>query len=144
MQFACDPSYPSHGASSQAWQNKTYLLTSIPKRKPRTIMDDASDFIASSFLNPISYITGTSAPPQAKPDEVFNGDIDLTEDEVVEEERGEEAEVDNSADLGRKVKIVVVPTAEKAMMDLVLSEKAKRRRKWVVIPLRTSNAKTGS
>jgi len=144
VQFACDPSYPLHGTSSQAWQNKTYLLTSIPKRKPRTIIDDASDFLASNIFNPISYLTGTSAPPQARPDEVFNGDIDLMDDEVLEEEKGEEAEVDNSTDPGRKVRIIEVLTADKNMTDLILSEKAKKRRKWVIIPLRTSNAKTGS
>ena len=75
---------------------------------------------------------------------MFNGDIDLREDEVLEEDKGEEAEVDNSPDLGREVRIVVVSTEEKKMMDLLLSEKAKKRRKWVVIPLRTANAKTGS
>jgi hypothetical protein len=75
---------------------------------------------------------------------VFNADIDLTEDEVLEEDKGEEAEVDNSPDLARKVRIVAVPTGDKSMMDFLLSENAKRRRKWVVTPLRLANAKTGS
>jgi len=141
-QFAYDPSFPSSGASSEAWRSKTYLLTSIPQRKPRTIIDDASDFFTSSFLTPISFLTSSSAPPQARPDEVFNGDIDLAEDEVLEEDKGEEAEVDDSPALGRKVRIVAVSTAEKSMMDLLLSEKAKKRRKWVVTPLRTVNART--
>ena len=83
-------------------------------------------------------------PPQARPEDVFNGDIDLTEDEVLEEDKGEEAEVDNSPDLGRGVRIVAVSTGEKSMMDLLLSENAKKRRQWVVTPLRTANAKTGS
>ena len=74
---------------------------------------------------------------------MFNGDIDLTEDEVLEEDKGEEAEVDDSPDLGRKVRIVAVSTGEKSMMDLLLSENARRRRKWVVTPLRAGNAKTG-
>ena len=144
VQFACDPSFPV-GASSQAWRSKTYLLTSIPKRKPRTIIDDASDFFTTSFLTPISFLTGNLAPPpQARPDEVFNADIDLKEDEVLEEDKGEEAEVDDSPDSGRKVRIVTVPTGEKSMMDLLLSENAKKRRKWVVTPLRMTNAKTGS
>ena len=75
---------------------------------------------------------------------MFNGDIDLTEDEVLEEDKGEEAEVDDSPDSGRKVRIVAVSTGEKSMMDLLLSENAKMRRKWVVTPLRAANAKTGS
>ena len=52
--------------------------------------------------------------------------------------------MDDSTDMGRKVRIVAVPTGEKKMMDLLLSENAKRRRKWVVTPLRSANAKTGS
>ena len=75
---------------------------------------------------------------------MFNAEIDLNEDEVLEEDKGEEAEVDDSPDMGRKVRIVAVPTGEKKMMDLLLSENAKRRRKWVVTPLRSANAKTGS
>ncbi|KAF8973489.1 hypothetical protein BDZ97DRAFT_1900333 [Flammula alnicola] len=129
--FTCDPSYPPPGAqASNTWQGKTYLLTSIPMRKPRTIIDNASEFITSSILTP-------SPSLQARPDEVFNGDIDLAEDEVVEEERGEEAEVDDSSEPGRKVRVVAVPTAEKNMLDL-------NRRRWVVTPLRTKQAKTAS
>jgi len=146
--FTCDPSYPppppTGTSPSNAWQGKTYLLTSIPLRKPRTILDNASEFITSNIFTPISYLTGASAPPPARPDEVFNGHIDLNEDELVEEERGEEAEVDDSLEPGRKVRIVAVHTAEKSMMDLLLSEKARSRRKWVITPLRVTNAKTSS
>jgi hypothetical protein len=111
-------------------------------RKPRTILDNASEFIASSILTPISFLTGTPAPPPARPDEVFNGDIDLNEDEVLEEEKGEEAEVDNSPEQGRKVRVIAVPTDEKDMLDLLLTEKARNRRRWVVTPLRTTYART--
>ncbi|KAJ3507916.1 hypothetical protein NLJ89_g6035 [Agrocybe chaxingu] len=145
VHFACDPAYPGpEMAPSIAWQGKTYLLTSIPKRKPRTIIDDASAFIASNILTPISFLTGTAAPAQARPDEVFGADIDLNEDELVEEERSEEAEIDDDTELARKVRIVTVPTAEKDMLDLLLSEKARNRRRWVISPLRTTNAKTPS
>ncbi|PPQ64287.1 hypothetical protein CVT26_002170 [Gymnopilus dilepis] len=147
VQFTCDPSYPPPpppGKSpSTAWQGKTYLLTSVPLRKPRTILDDASHFIASNIFSPISMLTtGQPAPAPARPDEVFNGDIDLNEDELVEEERGEEAEVDDSPELGRKVRVVTVPTQEKNIMDMVLSDKTRRRRQWDVLPLRVSNART--
>ncbi|CAA7268039.1 unnamed protein product [Cyclocybe aegerita] len=145
VHFACDPAYPGpETAPSTAWQGKTYLLTSVPKRKPRTIIDDASAFIASNILTPISFLTGTQAPAQAQPDEVFGADIDLNEDELVEEERSEEAEIDNDPELARKVRIVTAPTAEKDMLDLLLSEKARNRRRWVISPLRTTNAKTPS
>lgn len=141
--FSCDPSYPPPGTPpSNSWKGKTYLLTAIPMRKPRTILDNASEFIASSILTPISFLTGTPAPPPARPDEVFNGDIDLNEDEVLEEEKGEEAEVDNSPEQGRKVRVIAVPTDEKDMLDLLLTEKARNRRRWVVTPLRTTYART--
>jgi len=66
----------------------------------------------------------------------------LNEDELVEEERGEEAEVDDSPELGRKVRVVAVATEEKSMLDLVISDKTRRRRQWDIMPLRISNART--
>jgi len=87
-------------------------------------------------------LTGAQSTSKAKPDEVFNGDIDLAEDEVVEEERGEEAEMDNSTEPSRKVTFISVPSDQKDMLDLLLSEKARNRRRWQVLPLRVSNAKT--
>lgn len=145
MEFSSNPSYPAPGApASSAWKEKMYLLTSIPLRKPKTIIENATDFISSNIFTPISLLTGSSAPPPARPDEVFNGDIDLTEDEVLEEERGEEAEVDDSPEPGRKVRIVEVAASDKKMSDLLLSEKTRSRRRWVVVPLRTKQAKTVS
>jgi len=75
---------------------------------------------------------------------VFGGEIDLNEDEVVEEERGEEAEVDDAPDLTRKVRVVGIPTADKDMLDGLLSGVARERRKWIVTPLRRTAAKTAS
>lgn len=98
------------------------------------MIDDASEFLASTILTPISW---GRAAPQATPEQVFNGDIDLNEDDVVEEERGEEGEVDDSPEAGRKVRVIGVVDR-----DRVLNEKARNRRRWVVTPLRTGNAKT--
>lgn len=145
VQFCCDPTYPPEGAPpSNIWQFKTYLITAIPKRKPRTIIDDASEFITTNILGPISSLAGGPPLSPALPDQVFNGEIDLNEDEVVEEERGEEAQVDNSPDPARNVRVVTVPTADKDMLDGLLSEQAKQRRRWIVIPLRRVTARTAS
>jgi len=148
VQFTYDPAYPPlpvDGASlPSAWKTKTYLLVSVPMRKPRTILDDASEFISTNIFTPISFLTGGPPPAPARPDDVFNGDIDLNEDEILEEERGEEAEMDNSPEPARKVCMISVPTSEKVMMDLLLSEKARKRRKWVISPLRTTNKRTAS
>ena len=145
VQYSCDPTYPPHGTpSSNLWRQKTYLLTALPQRRPRTIIDDASEFIASNIIAPISFLTGGPPLSPARPDQVFGGAIDLNEDEVVEEERGEEAEVDDAPDLTRKVRVIAVPTADKDMLDGLLSEAASRRRKWIVTPLRRVAARTAS
>ena len=145
VQFSCDPTYPPTGTpTSNVWRQKSYLLTALPQRRPRTIIDDASDFIASNIIGPITFLTGGPPLSPARPDQVFGGEIDLNEDEVVEEERGEEAEVDDAADLTRKVRVVAMPTADKDRLDKMLSEAARQRRKWIVTPLRRMTAKTAS
>lgn len=143
VQFSCDPTYPRPNSSpSNSWKSKTYLLSSVPQRRPRTIIENASEFFASNILTPISLLTGGPPASPPRPDRVFDGEIDLRDDEVVEEERGEEGEVDNSPNPVREVRMVASPAAEKDMMDLLLSEQARQRRKWVILPLRVSNAKS--
>jgi hypothetical protein len=145
VQFSCDPTYPPPGTpSSNVWRQKTYLLTALPQRRPRTIIDDASEFIASNIIGPISYLTGGPPPSPARPDQVFGGEIDLNEDEVVEEERGEEAEVDDAPDQTRKVRLVAITTADKDKLGGLLPEAAMQRRKWIVAPLRRMVARTAS
>lgn len=53
-------------------------------RRPRTFVDDASEFLATGVSNAFSFLSGATVPtsPKATPDEVFNGDIDLHEGEV--------------------------------------------------------------
>jgi hypothetical protein len=152
--FECDPSYPPPSTEpSEAWKNKRYLLTSIPLRKPRTIIDDASEFISTAMKSPFAGLSNMfsvtanngennekeNITPAAGPDAVFDGEIDLKEDEIVEEERGEEGEVDDSPDPSRKVAVVGIATTEE---EETLSRKAKARMTWKVIPLRRLNART--
>lgn len=106
-------------------------------RKPRTIMDDASEFLTSAFMGPISLFGGPQRP-HSKPEEVFNGTIELNDEDIVEGERGEEGEVDDSGELMREVKIIAVDDNEKTP-----SRNTIKRRTWVVYPLRKSNARTG-
>jgi len=110
-------------------------------RKPRTIIDDASEMITTAITSPINFLSNTfGGKSAAKPEEVFDGQIDLKEEEVVEEERGEEAEVDNSPQLQRHIRVVGVLKGSEGE----LSEKAIRRRKWSVSALRRTNARTGA
>ncbi|KAJ7292730.1 WD40 repeat-like protein [Mycena rebaudengoi] len=130
VHFACDPTYPPVSANpSDAWMRKSYILASIPLRKPRSMIDDAQAFIASAMSTPLSFISGGRVPAQPTPEEVFRSDIDLGEDEVLEEDRGEEAEVDDSLEWGRK--------EEKGIV-----EKARNRRRWKITALRRVDART--
>ncbi|KAE9409138.1 hypothetical protein BT96DRAFT_806790 [Gymnopus androsaceus JB14] len=139
VNFLCDPSYPPPSdAASVAWKHRSYVLTSIPLRKPKTFIDDASQFITSNLSTPLVSFFGTSADTNATPEEVASVGIDLAEDEVLEEDRGDEAEVDDSPDPKREVCVII--SNEQRKGDLV--EKAKRRRQWDIIPLRTVNKRT--
>jgi hypothetical protein len=75
---------------------------------------------------------------------VFNEDIELAEYGCQEEDKGEEAEVDDSLSIFKYGGIIAVSTVKRGTVDLSLSEEAKKRRKWVVTPLRTVNTKTGT
>ncbi|KAK0456165.1 hypothetical protein EV421DRAFT_1895420 [Armillaria borealis] len=140
VNFSCDPAYPLPSAfHSNAWKEKTYLLAAIPLRKPRTIIDDASQFIHSALTSSLSLFQSTS-PTHSTPEEVYKSGVDLGEDEVVEEERGEEGEVDDSPEPSRKVRMLSVVDA--TVEDESLVEKARNRRRWQIEPLRIANKRT--
>lgn len=106
----------------------------MPQRKPKSIFDNASQLINSAVISPLSFLTGRSiAPP--KPDEVFGGDFDLGEDEVLDEERGEEAEVDDSPEPGRVARVLGV--IDKLNRDKFLTYQARNRRRWQIFGLKT-------
>ncbi|KAJ7143827.1 hypothetical protein C8R44DRAFT_758985 [Mycena epipterygia] len=140
VHFTSDPSHPSPSAvASDAWKKKTYILASIPLRKPRTIIDDAHAFISSAIATPLSFFSGATSQPT--PEAVLSSDLDLGEDEVLEEERGEEAEVDDSPERGRTVRVLGIINKSKEEREIV--EKARNRRRWQVTPLRQTDARTG-
>jgi len=141
VHFTSDPTYPPPQQGSDAWKSKSYLLTSIPRRRPKTIIDDAAAFLSSAITTPLSFLSGRSPVLHTTPDEVFTGPIDLDENEVLEEDRTEEAEVDDSPDVERKARMVCV--LDKVKSDGVLSEKARNRRRWQVASLRRVDARTG-
>lgn len=115
------------------------MLTSIPMRKPRTIVDDASELITSAITMPFTLFGVGGSPPKASPEEVFSsGDIDLTEDEILETERTDEGEVDDSFEKMRQVKVVAFSKKE----ERVTGEKSKARRRWECIPLRITRNRT--
>ncbi|THH13014.1 hypothetical protein EW146_g7163 [Bondarzewia mesenterica] len=137
VEFETDPAYPdppTTGTIGQAWWNKSYHLTAMPMRKPRTFIDDASELLSSAIRLPLSLFSGGAPQPPSKADEQF----DLREDELEEQDRGEDAEVDDSPELTRKVRVIATTDAEARE----LGEKARNRRCWLVSPLRRTAART--
>lgn len=132
MTFATDPTYPGTSGASDAWKAKSYILSSIPLRKPRTFVDDASEFLSTGVTNAFSFLSGGPVSPKATPDEVFNGEIDLQEDSVLEQERGEELEVDDAPEWGRKIRMLGLKPKDLE----TASQKAKKRREFQIVPLR--------
>jgi WD repeat-containing protein 23 len=130
VEFACDPAF----AGGTAWHAKTFYLTAIPRRRRRTILNGASDALASAFRNPRTLFASTQLtaldPTAASTDEMIN----LREDEVEELERGDETEIDDDPARDRAVRVVGRTSEE----HHELSDKAWERRRWEVVPLRTT------
>lgn len=126
--FEADPAYPD--SSNGLWRTMTYNLTAIPMRKPRTFLDDASEAISSVLRSPLSLFSVGGARSEHEVNEEFN----LREDELEERDWGEDAEVDDSPENMRKVKVVA--STEEDLREL--GNQARIRRMWEVLPLRTS------
>jgi len=121
-------------AGGTAWRSKTFYVTALASRRPRTILDGASDALTSAFRSSFSLLAGVRVSPTdttaAGTDDTFN----LREDEVEEQERGEEAEVDDDPAHERAVRVIGLTPGE----HLGLSDKAWARRRWEVVPLRAT------
>ena len=139
--FATDPSYPAPKDVNkwEAWKEMTFLVTAVPSRKPRGIIDDTSDLLSSAITTPLSLFGALKPTSSATPETVFSsGEIDLREDEILEQERSEEGEVDDSPERRREVRVLALSKEEVE----AASAKAKLRRQWEVVPLRNSRRST--
>ncbi|KAJ3010957.1 hypothetical protein NUW54_g2324 [Trametes sanguinea] len=125
-------------SSSSTRKEKTYYLTSVPVRRPPSLMANASNMLNTAIAGPLAFFGGKGAS-NATPEQVFDGEIDLTENEIAEQDRNEAEEIDDSIDALRPVKVIAL-TAEEAENA---SEQAKLRRQWEVLPLRISKHRTG-
>ena len=101
------------------------------------MLDGASDALASAFRNPFSLLVGVQPsmidPTAAGTDDTFN----LREEEVEEQERGDEAEIDDDPSRERAVRVIGMTPEQ----DHELTERALERRCWEVIPLRATAAR---
>ncbi|EIN13847.1 hypothetical protein PUNSTDRAFT_95209 [Punctularia strigosozonata HHB-11173 SS5] len=128
------------------------VLASIPKRKPPSFVDNAGRFFQSNLVtpfqsnvvNPLTHVLpnlspmGSPSTTSANPEQVFDGRIELGDDDTLESERGEEGEVDDSPDKNRRLRLVKIEEGRPA------SDAAIQRRQWEIIPLRRAKAHTGA
>jgi len=133
VDFECDPAF----AGGINWRAKTFYATAVPRRRPRTILDGASDALASAFRRPFSLLAGAqtsiSDSTAAGSDDTFN----LREDEVEEQECGEEIEIDDDPARDRAVRVIGLTPEE----HNELADRAWARRRWEVVPLRATAAR---
>ena len=132
VKFENDPEF----AGGTAWSAKTYYLTALPRHRPRTLLNDATDALASAFRNPLSFFGGPPIPDDstaAGMDDTFN----LRQEEVEEQDRGEDAEDDDDPARDRAVRVIGLTPEE----HRELGNKAWTRRQWAVVPLRTAAAR---
>jgi DDB1- and CUL4-associated factor 11 len=130
-EFDYDPEFKS----STAWRAQTFYLTALPRQRPRTLLDGASDALVSAFRGPLSLLGGVAHDlTAAGTDDTFN----LREDEVQEQELGEDSEVDDDPARDRPVRVIGLTREEHHQ----LSHEAWARRRWEVIPLRSTAARS--
>lgn len=133
VEFENDPEF----AGGTAWRAKTFYLTALPRPRPRTLLDDATNVLTSAFRAPLSLFGSPSIPSNdsiaAGTDDTFN----LRQEEVEEQDRGEDAEADDDPARDRAVRVIGLTRQE----HLELSDKVWARRQWEVLPLRTTVAR---
>lgn len=131
MEFENDPEF----AGGTAWRAKTFYLTALPRPRQRTLLDDATNVLASAFRAPFSLFGSPSAHDSiaAGTDDTFN----LRHEEVEEQDCGEDAEADDDPARDRGVRVIGLTRQE----HLELSDNAWARRQWEVLPLRTAAAR---
>ena len=138
QQISVTFSYPPNFANtSEDWAKNTYLLASKPRVRPKSIIEHATDFFSVAMTSSKSMISGVGHN-KARPDQVFDqGEIDLRDDEILDLDRGEEGEVDDSPDLLRVVRVVTVSPDD---YDKTVAPYKALRRKWELLPLRATRA----
>ncbi|KAG9007291.1 hypothetical protein FRB94_014506 [Tulasnella sp. JGI-2019a] len=132
VKYMHDPSYPVPSTHpSNQWKERDYVMASVPLRALRTVSQAAAEIFgtASSFFTTgsLGRLAGTAAAAQVR-----SGDFDLREDEVIEEERAPEDEIDDSPLPHRNVRILNLPVG---WVEKEGNTDAGHRRKWEVISL---------
>jgi hypothetical protein len=136
QQISISFSYPPNFSnSSENWAEDTYLLASKPRVRPKSVVEHATAFFSTAVTSSMSLISGVGHN-KPTPDQVFEGgEIDLRDDEILDLDRGEEGEVDDSPDLLRLVRVVTISPTD---YDKTVARYKALRRKWELLPLRAA------
>ena len=106
-------------------------------KRPKSFIDNASAFLSATVAAPFSLLAGSaSTQPKSTPEDVFGGDIDLAEDEMLEQDRGEEGEVDDSPEPHRNLCLLSIDPGSTPPEGT----NARKRRQWQLFALRRSAA----
>ena len=120
------------GYPSQAWKEREYILTSVPQARPKSFLENTSNFFASA-VSKIPLGPAFGAPAVASSSAHINtGEFDLRQEEIMEEERAAEEEADDSPEPAREVKMLNLPLGS---LEKEKNTMAAERRKWDVIPV---------
>ena len=129
MDFKNDPEF----ADGTAWRAKAFYLTALPRPRPRTLLDDATNVLTSAVRAPLSMFGIPSIPAH---DSIAAGKDD-TINSRPEELEEQDAEVDDDPAHDRAV--CVIGLMQQGHLEF--SDKASARRQWEVLPLRTTVAR---
>jgi DDB1- and CUL4-associated factor 11 len=143
VRFSCDPSYaPPNSPPSLKWKEREYLVTSIPSAKRNTsLINTATEFIFSSASRFALSVKSPSTPSFPINTNEF-GEFDLRDEEVMEEERGEEGDVDDAHEDRRDMRVLSLPHTAILGMAEGGSRKARERRRWEIVPILRERAKS--
>ncbi|KAI0258978.1 hypothetical protein BC834DRAFT_1045595 [Gloeopeniophorella convolvens] len=91
-----------------------FIATAPPRRRSHTFLDGASETLANALRTPLSAGASERDPTTAGTDSSFN----LRRDEVEEQERGEEAEVNDAPALDHAVRAIgIAPEEHREISD---------------------------
>jgi len=140
VEFENDPTF----AGGTARRTQTFYLTALPRRRPRSPLENLTGVFSSAFRTSLSFV-GFGKPPISAHDSTAAGTdetFDLREDEVEEQDRGEDGEIDDHPALDRAVRVIGVTSKEEEQREF--SDNAWVRRQWEVLPLRTTPARNST
>jgi WD repeat-containing protein 23 len=100
-------------------------------RRPPSVLENATQFFASAAATLVPAI----APSISYRDDELDP-FSLTDNEVMEEERGAEGDVDDSPEVRRDIRVLSLPLATRqGGTDGGGTKAARERRRWEVLPI---------